>query len=70
MKTPSQEKAILAHLKSGKTLTPLQAYILFGCLRLGARIYDLRKKHTITSTMVKVGRRGRRVAEYKMRVKK
>ena len=38
----SQNKRILAYLKSGRKLTPLEALYEFGCLRLGARIYDLR----------------------------
>lgn len=29
-------------MESGKTITPLQALNLFGCLRLSARIYDIR----------------------------
>lgn len=39
----SQCKLILAHLLAGHTLTPLEALRLFGCLRLGGRIFDLRK---------------------------
>ncbi|OQA62766.1 MAG: hypothetical protein BWY38_03260 [Ignavibacteria bacterium ADurb.Bin266] len=39
----SQKNKILEHLKSGQTITPKQAYLWFGCLRLGARIYDFRK---------------------------
>ena len=38
----SQAEMILSHLKNNGTLTPLQALIKFQCLRLGARIYDLR----------------------------
>jgi hypothetical protein len=39
----SQNMAILSHLKSGKTVTSLEALNLFGCLRLGARISELKK---------------------------
>ena len=39
----SQSNLILNYLKTGKELTPLEALNLFGCLRLGARIYDLKK---------------------------
>jgi hypothetical protein len=35
---------ILNHLKSGKTLTPLEALQMFGCLRLAARVHDLRNE--------------------------
>jgi hypothetical protein len=38
----SQKDKILTYLLSGKTLTPLDALKMFGCFRLGARIFDLR----------------------------
>ena len=43
----SQNKLILDHLKSGKTLNPLQALRLYKCFRLAARISDLREDHDI-----------------------
>lgn len=63
-------KEILAHLKSGKTITRLEAVNLFGCYNLPARIYDLKKLgYNIEATM-KVGknRNGHscNYAEYKM----
>jgi len=39
----SQNIRIRRHLQSGNSLTPLDALYQFGCFRLGARIYDLRK---------------------------
>ncbi len=39
----TQNKQILHYLKTGKSLTPLEALYQFGCLRLSARIYDLKK---------------------------
>ena len=38
----SQTEYILNHLKAGKTITPIQALNLYGCFRLGARIWDLK----------------------------
>lgn len=38
----SQVSRILAHLKDGKTITPLEALNLYGCFRLGARIADIK----------------------------
>lgn len=38
----SQSKLILAYLMTGETLTPIEALNMFGCFRLGARIYDLK----------------------------
>lgn len=59
----SQEKQILAYLKLGYTLTPLQALRKFGCMRLGGRIYDLRSKgHEIDRKMIDVD--GKHVAQY------
>jgi hypothetical protein len=43
MSTKSQTYLILKHLLEGKSLTPGYAYINFGCLRLAARIADLRE---------------------------
>jgi len=39
----TQSEQILAHLKAGKSITPLLALRKFDCLRLGARIWDLRQ---------------------------
>lgn len=41
--TRTHKAQILAYLQSGKSITPIDALQLFGCFRLGARIYDLRK---------------------------
>jgi hypothetical protein len=38
----SQAGRVLVHLRAGHTLTQMQALTLFGCMRLGARILDLR----------------------------
>lgn len=40
----SQEDKIIEYLKTGKSITPLDALRLFGCMRLGARIFDLKRK--------------------------
>jgi len=63
----SQNKAIKKHLKSGKTLTPLQALKLFGTMRLASRVCELKDEDEgmdILTTMVKVGRK--RVARYSL----
>lgn len=43
MENATQTDHILAHLRAGYSLTPLEAMDLFGCIRLAARIYDLRQ---------------------------
>lgn len=40
----SQNKRIRKHLESGRSINPLEALYMYGCFRLGARIYDLRKQ--------------------------
>lgn len=68
MTAESQELRIQRYLAAGNTLTPFQAFQLFGTMRLGARIHDLREKRKrwkIVTTMVSVGR-NRRVARYSM----
>ena len=66
----TQKTDILKHLEAGKSLTPLGALNSFGCMRLAARISDLRGDgHAIEVKMVKVSGRDRtptRVANYYM----
>lgn len=63
MSIASQNKQILDYLRLSptNTLTPLLALKLFGCFRLGARVYDINKslsrslsKGRIKSRMVSV----------------
>jgi hypothetical protein len=39
----SQAARILRHLRDGNSITPLFALRRYGCFRLGARIWDLRR---------------------------
>lgn len=44
---------VLEHLKKHKSITPLEALNEFGCYRLGARIWDLRRDgHHIDTEIV------------------
>lgn len=62
----SQTQQILAHLKAGRPITPIEALDEYGCFRLSGRIYDLRQEgHTITRDMVETPT-GKRVAQYRM----
>lgn len=61
----TQSKLILNYLKSGKSITPLEALNLFGCFRLGARIFDLKEQgHDIEMKMI--SRDGKYYASYKL----
>ena len=65
METESQTKLIYQHLKRGSTITPLEALDKYGCFRLGARIYDLKRQGVrITSTMIE--KDGKRFAQYRL----
>lgn len=62
----AQSAQILAYLREGNSLTPLEALNRFGCFRLGARIWDLKREgHDIHTEMVEVGG-GKRVARYRL----
>jgi|688.fasta_scaffold58693_3 hypothetical protein len=60
----SQSEAILAHLQAGESLTAMQALSLFNCLRLGARVLDLRRAgYDIRSEIIRTPS-GKNVARY------
>lgn len=62
----SQKDRILCYLATGKPVTPLLALRRWGCFRLGARIWSLRKDgHDISSA--RVTRRGKTFASYTLR---
>lgn len=65
----TQTEAILSHLLSGKSITPLEALNEFGCFRLGARILDLRKEGYEIETET-VHQNGKHFARYCMAKKK
>lgn len=65
----TQTDAILSALLRGDRLTQLEAYDRFGCTRLPARVWDLRKAgHVVQERMVRVPTRygTTEVAEYWM----
>lgn len=63
----AQREHILDHLMACNTITPVEALDLFGCFRLGARIWELKQpahgSHQIITKMVMLDG-GKRVAEY------
>ncbi len=66
MKSQSQSDRILRHLVTGRSLTPLGALERFRCLRLAARVRELRDAgYRITTNTVK--RNGKQYASYAMR---
>ena len=62
--TETQCNAILAHLKTGRSITAIEAFRKYQCFRLAARIYDLRfRGHYIRSRII-LTTGDKRVAEY------
>ena len=63
---PSEDDLILGHMQSGKTITPKDAFLLYGCLALHSAASRLRKDgHQITCVM-RSGN-GKRWGEYSLR---
>ncbi|MBN1131185.1 MAG: hypothetical protein JXA71_19500 [Chitinispirillaceae bacterium] len=61
----SQKLRILHHLQAHGEITPMDALNLYGCFRLGARIYDLQRDgHLIEHSMSSIG--NKRFAVYKL----
>jgi hypothetical protein len=51
----SQKDLILEYMKKNGSITPLEAQRYIGCMRLGARIWDLRRDgHNIIRELVSV----------------
>lgn len=63
-----QREAILAYMKEGNSITPIEALQKFGCLRLGARIWELIHwdGYLIYKEMIKDPKTGKRYASYSM----
>lgn len=60
----SQNKAIKAHLKSGKTINPMEALNAFGCFRLAARIKNLKDSGMTIEKEMRQDENGKRFAVY------
>lgn len=64
MRSPSQNRCILHHFKSGLRLTGLDALRLFGCMRLARVVGDLKDDgEDVRDRWVKTST-GKRVKEY------
>jgi len=62
----NQSDAILKYLQAGHSLSPLEALHKFGCLRLGARIWDLKRQGHAIETQTGYDN-GKHFAVYSMR---
>lgn len=62
----TQFERILRHLKAGRAITPAQAWRRYGCMRLSARIYDLKRAGHNIRTEPHTVRDGTIVARYSL----
>ena len=60
----SDKARVLHHLREHGSITPLEALHEFGCMRLGARIWDLRHEgyDIVTDTVVAKDKNGERMS--------
>jgi hypothetical protein len=68
MNTESQNKQITDYLLSGKSLTSIDALHKFNCLRLSARIANIREKYNVQTEIVTLKKSGKRIAKYSIPV--
>ena len=65
-----QTALILEWLQNGKAIDPMVALVKFNCMRLAARIYDLRTDGYQIDTFWKQTESGKEVAEYRLAMRK
>ena len=63
---PSKTQKVLHHLKSGKSISPLEALGLYGSFRLAAVVHSLKKRGYDIITDIKTDMNGSRYAQYTM----
>ena len=61
---PSKTQKVLHHLKSGKSISPLEALGLYGSFRLAAVVHSLKKRGYDIITDIKTDMNGSRYAQY------
>ena len=66
-KSISQKRQIKAWLESGKSITVFEALEMFGCMRLAARVCDLRDEGMQIEVRSIVTPSGKHVAQYRMK---
>lgn len=60
----TQTQQILDYPKQGNAITALEALQMFGCMRLGSRIWDIKRLGYIVNTEKKQVGEHKHVAEY------
>jgi len=60
----TQNEALLNHLMTGRSITPLEALGLYGVFRLAARVFELKDMGVNVQKVTKVDINGKQYAEY------
>ena len=60
----TQNEAVLNHLMTGRSITPLEALGLYGVFRLAARVFELKDMGVNVQKVTKVDINGKQYAEY------
>lgn len=63
----SQNAKIRAWLEQGNSITSLDAMMMFGCMRLASRVWDLREQGMDIEVRRRITPTGKYVAEYKLK---
>ena len=63
-----QAKSVLRHLRRHGYITPMQAQIVYGIMRLAACIYELRQVGYDVKTAIKTDEHGHRYSRYELTV--
>lgn len=64
---PTQIDSIERHLMDGKSITPLEALMVYGCIRLSSVIHDLRhKRGWEIDCQVRTDENGRDYGQYRL----
>jgi hypothetical protein len=66
LKLPPQAKTVLRHLEKGKTISPLQAWMVYGIYRLSDCIFKIRNAGHDVTTHECMDERGRKYADYQL----
>jgi hypothetical protein len=64
----AQNDKVLCHLLTGRSITPLEAFGLYGIFRLAARIHVLKGRGHKIETLTKRDVNGKAYAEYRLRL--
>jgi hypothetical protein len=60
----TQNNTLLNHMMTGRSISPLEAWGLYGVFRLAARMFELKAKGVDIQKKTKVDINGKQYAEY------